>query len=91
MRLTTACTHCCLLVTLGQLLALFVVPLPCLCCSCQCTKVSDISQLGDVAAVSELVLPRGSTLLASTTQQVPQPPKETPLGQVDMPPQNYYM
>ncbi|KAF6259105.1 hypothetical protein COO60DRAFT_1515422 [Scenedesmus sp. NREL 46B-D3] len=54
-------------------------------------QVTDISQLGDPVAVAQLVLPRGSTLLATATQQVPQPPKETPLGLVDIPPQNYFL
>jgi hypothetical protein len=54
-------------------------------------QVSDVSQLGDPIAVAQLVLPRGSTLLATATQQVPQPPKETPLGLVDIPPQNYFL
>jgi hypothetical protein len=53
-------------------------------------QVSDISQLGDPIAVANLVLPRGSTLLAASTQVVEQPAKETPLGPVDIPPQTYY-
>jgi hypothetical protein len=54
-------------------------------------QVTDISQLGEPVAVAQLLLPRGSTLLATATQQVPQPPKETPLGLVDIPPQTYYL
>eukprot|EP00775_Hariotina_reticulata_P002595 gene2595-2897_t len=53
-------------------------------------QVSDISQLGDPIAVAKLVLPRGSTLLAASTQLVEQPAKDTPLGPVDFPPQTYY-
>lgn len=54
-------------------------------------QVTDISQLGEPIAVAQLLLPRGSTLLATATQQVPQPPKETPLGLVEIPPQNYFL
>lgn len=40
--------------------------------------------------VAKLILPRGSTLLAANTTSVEQPPKDTPLGPVDIPPQTYY-
>lgn len=53
-------------------------------------QVNDISQLGTPIEVAQLILPRGSTLLATATQQVPVPPKQTPVGQVDLPPQTYY-
>jgi hypothetical protein len=62
-----------------------------LVCLCGVLQVADISQLGNPIEVAQLLLPRGSTLLATATQQVPQPPKETPLGPVDIPPQNYYL
>ncbi|KAF8061996.1 hypothetical protein HT031_004256 [Scenedesmus sp. PABB004] len=54
-------------------------------------QVSDISQLGSPLEVAALLLPRGSTLLGSETAAVPQPAKETPLGVVELPPQNYYI
>jgi hypothetical protein len=53
-------------------------------------QVNDISQLGDPIEVAKLILPRGSTLLATATQQVPVPPKTTPVGDVELPPQTYY-
>jgi hypothetical protein len=53
-------------------------------------QVADIAQLGTPIEVAQLILPRGSTLLATATQQFEQPPKETPLGKVDLPPQTYY-
>jgi len=59
------------------------VPLP-------CVQVNDISQLGNPIEVAQLILPRGSTLLATATAQVPLPPKQTPVGPVDLPPQTYY-
>ncbi len=54
-------------------------------------QVNDIKQIGEPIAVAGLVLPRGSTLLASSQQQVTQLPKDTPLGQVELPPQTYYL
>lgn len=52
--------------------------------------MNDISQLGTPIEVAQLILPRGSTLLATATQQVPVPPKQTPVGQVELPPQTYF-
>lgn len=63
----------------------------CVCvCLCAHTQVNDISQLGTPIEVAQLILPRGSTLLATATQQVPVPPKTTPVGQVELPPQTYF-
>lgn len=59
-------------------------------CVSVCAQVNDISQLGTPIEVAQLILPRGSTLLATATQQVPVPPKQTPVGQVDLPPQTYF-
>lgn len=55
-----------------------------------CLQVNDISQLGNPIEVAQLILPRGSTLLATATQQVAVPPKQTPVGLVELPPQTYY-
>lgn len=53
-------------------------------------QVNDISQLGNPIEVAQLILPRGSTLLATATTNVPVPPKQTPLGLTELPPQTYY-
>lgn len=53
-------------------------------------QVNDISQMGDPVAVATLILPRGSRLLATATEQVPQSPKVTPVGQLELPPRTYY-
>eukprot|EP00878_Enallax_costatus_P024693 GHUV01026372.1.p1 GENE.GHUV01026372.1~~GHUV01026372.1.p1 ORF type:complete len:207 (+),score=45.90 GHUV01026372.1:188-808(+) len=53
-------------------------------------QVNDITQMGDPIAVASLIVPRGSRLLAKATEEVPQPPKETPVGQIELPPRTYY-
>lgn len=57
---------------------------------CALLQVNDISQLGNPIEVAQLILPRGSTLLATATAQVPVPSKQTPVGVVELPPQTYY-
>jgi hypothetical protein len=54
-------------------------------------QVSDLSQYGPAEDVAKLLLPRGSLLLASTQTVEKFPPRETPLGQVEIPPRTYYM
>lgn len=61
--------------------------LPSAWCACQ---VNDISMMGNPIEVAQLILPRGSTLLATATQQVQVPPKQTPVGPLELPPQTYY-
>jgi hypothetical protein len=56
----------------------------------QRAQVADIAQMGTPVEVAQLILPRGSTLLATATQTVQQPSKTTPLGVVELPPQTYY-
>jgi hypothetical protein len=46
--------------------------------------------MGNPIEVAQLILPRGSTLLATATQQVQVPPKQTPVGPLELPPQTYY-
>eukprot|EP00199_Chlamydomonas_sp_CCMP681_P007087 CAMPEP_0119105810 /NCGR_PEP_ID=MMETSP1180-20130426/3676_1 /TAXON_ID=3052 ORGANISM="Chlamydomonas cf sp, Strain CCMP681" /NCGR_SAMPLE_ID=MMETSP1180 /ASSEMBLY_ACC=CAM_ASM_000741 /LENGTH=268 /DNA_ID=CAMNT_0007090965 /DNA_START=13 /DNA_END=816 /DNA_ORIENTATION=- len=54
------------------------------------TQVGDIAQLGDPEAAAKLVVPKGSLLISATQEVDVLPPRETPLGQVDVPPKTYY-
>eukprot|EP00195_Chlamydomonas_chlamydogama_P016063 CAMPEP_0202891054 /NCGR_PEP_ID=MMETSP1392-20130828/1241_1 /ASSEMBLY_ACC=CAM_ASM_000868 /TAXON_ID=225041 /ORGANISM="Chlamydomonas chlamydogama, Strain SAG 11-48b" /LENGTH=374 /DNA_ID=CAMNT_0049574723 /DNA_START=32 /DNA_END=1158 /DNA_ORIENTATION=+ len=53
-------------------------------------QVSDISMFGEPEAAANLLLPRGSVLLSSDSEVVQPPPKETPIGLVEVPPRTYY-
>jgi hypothetical protein len=44
-----------------------------------------------VEDVAKLLLPRGSTLLASASVVVPRGVRETPVGPVEIPPRTYYL
>ncbi len=47
-------------------------------------KVNDISEYGSPQDVAKLLLPRGAKLLASDSEVVQLPPKETPIGTVQI-------
>lgn len=54
-------------------------------------QISDLAQYGSVEDVSKLLVPRGATLIASTSVSVPRGSRETPLGPVEIPPRTYYL
>ncbi len=54
-------------------------------------QVADLTQYGNAIEVAKLLLPRGSKLLAASTQQVELPTRSTPLGDVAVPPKTYFM
>lgn len=54
-------------------------------------QVSDVSQWGTPEEAAKLVLPRGAALLGSTSIAEARTPKATPVGQVELPPRNYYL
>eukprot|EP00891_Asterochloris_glomerata_P002909 jgi/Astpho2/2909/fgenesh1_pg.00050_%23_152_t len=54
-------------------------------------QVSDISGFGDLAAVQQLLVPPGSTVLRKKVQVQQQPQRQTTLGLVDTPPKNMFM
>jgi hypothetical protein len=54
-------------------------------------QIADISFFGTPREAASLLLPRGSLLLSDPeAESVDQKSKETPLGEVDIPPVNYY-
>ncbi len=53
--------------------------------------MSDISAYGSPEEAAKVLLPRGSTLLRTAVDVEELPPRETPLGTVDIPPKNYYL
>lgn len=55
-----------------------------------CAQVTDISVYGTPEEAAPLLLPRGSTLLASGIVTVPVPPRNTTLGIVNFPDRSYY-
>lgn len=50
----------------------------------------DISAYGDIKEAAQVLVPPGSRVLKTTVFQEPIPPRETPLGIVELPPRNYY-
>ena len=53
-------------------------------------QVSDISAFGEPEDAAKLLLPRGARVVSAASSQETSPPRETPLGPVEIPPVSYY-
>jgi hypothetical protein len=53
-------------------------------------QVSDVSAFGPPEEAAKLLLPRGARLVSAAEATETSPPRETPLGPVDIPPVSYY-
>lgn len=54
-------------------------------------QVTDVSQLGSLEEAAGVLTPPGCRLLGSAAVTEPRPPRDTPLGPVEIPPRSYYL
>ena len=50
-----------------------------------------MSQLGSLEEAAGVLTPPGCRLLGSAAVTEPRPPRDTPLGPVEIPPRSYYL
>jgi hypothetical protein len=57
---------------------------------CHFLQVSDITAFGKIEEAAQVLLPRGSVVLAASSEVQQISARETPMGIVEIPPRTYY-